>query len=861
MAQLKDGTRIYGNATIDGTLSIGNTFTVGTAVTFSTGGLSISGIMTAARYESSFPNTTNFIAGPQAGLTANATSSNNVLIGYQAGYDLDSSSFNIAVGYQTLYSTSNSSTIGNIAIGNQAMSSATQGDDNIAVGHQAGRLITTGSRNTYVGYQAGLNATSGADNTAIGPYASGFSNLTGLYNINIGYAAGYYNSSGSHNIHLGYFAGGQYNTSSFSYSICIGRSAGAFVNNSNNIFIGAFAASVQVISGSPNTAVGYAALQYLTSGSNNCAYGFFSLGSGNSFTGSQNSAFGDQSGYLMTSGSYNVAMGVNALFGVTTGSYNTCLGWQAGRSMSSNASFNTFVGSNAGGSRASTNTYNIGIGVDTMAYDASGSVYNIGMGRNALLGVNNTSTGSYNIAIGNYAGQAYTSGSGNLLLGQEAGDSITIGSNNVVIVGGSSATIDVPSATGSNQLVIGSQGTAWIYGDSSYNIGIGTHVTSAKLTVNGTASFSGNVSANAFVGDGSGLVNLVSAGASGIIIRDDGSLIGVASTIDFGTGLTVSPIFAGIVTVTSSGGGGGGSTVGIATTGVSFFTDISATGIITARHLNHFEVLSGTTNVIQSVIGGDLRFNDNNASWSTTHPGGAGSGNTLIYCDDAANNATNRELLIRLGLGHWNPLQSQGSLNSIGFAANRMLLTGRDNSIGAGGDIAGYNRNYHYAPIISHILPIRNNSSSNINVNVAWSRSSQYGDYNGSMMMLVTPTNSSGTRYSTVNGTTVTVLNTTGRYALDSVNVTGTQTGVTIAAGKTCLLVQISTARPLTTNAMTFKNMFNDVTTLFTNADIQCDLRMVSTLVNANWYAMGWTSATADLYKVWNICSTLHGDR
>ena len=66
--------------------------------------------------------------------------------------------------------------------------------------------------------------------------------------------------------------------------------------------------------------------------------------------------------------------------------------------------------------------------------------------------------------------------------------------------------------------------------------------------------------AQGFVGDGSGLTGITASG-SGIIIRDDGTLVGTIGTINFGTNLTVSPASAGVVTVTASGSGGGGGSV------------------------------------------------------------------------------------------------------------------------------------------------------------------------------------------------------------------------------------------------------------------------------------------------------------
>ena len=53
-----------------------------------------------------------------------------------------------------------------------------------------------------------------------------------------------------------------------------------------------------------------------------------------------------------------------------------------------------------------------------------------------------------------------------------------------------------------------------------------------------------------FKGDGSQLTGVVAA-SSGILIRDNGTPIGIAATVNFGYGATVSPLSAGIVTVTA----------------------------------------------------------------------------------------------------------------------------------------------------------------------------------------------------------------------------------------------------------------------------------------------------------------------
>ena len=59
-----------------------------------------------------------------------------------------------------------------------------------------------------------------------------------------------------------------------------------------------------------------------------------------------------------------------------------------------------------------------------------------------------------------------------------------------------------------------------------------------SLAVVGNVSIGGSITATKFVGDGSGLSGIVASG-SGVVIKDDGTTVGTATTIDFGTNLSV----------------------------------------------------------------------------------------------------------------------------------------------------------------------------------------------------------------------------------------------------------------------------------------------------------------------------------
>jgi hypothetical protein len=142
---------------------------------------------------------------------------------------------------------------------------------------------------------------------------------------------------------------------------------------------------------------------------------------------------------------------------------------------------------------------------------------------------------------------------------------------------------------------------------TSSNVGIFTENPTSALSVFGNVRVSGVVTASNFVGDGSGLTNIISTG-SGVEIRDSGSVVGTASTIDFGLNISVSPISAGIVTVSSTfspaGSSGqiqynsGGSSFGAS----SFLTFNEASSTLNCT--NYTGNGSGLTGIVTTIISG-----------------------------------------------------------------------------------------------------------------------------------------------------------------------------------------------------------------------------------------------------------------
>jgi hypothetical protein len=171
------------------------------------------------------------------------------------------------------------------------------------------------------------------------------------------------------------------------------------------------------------------------------------------------------------------------------------------------------------------------------------------------------------------------------------------------------------SAVSAGVVTVSAGSTAILNSDSIRVSGISTFVgvSTFQASLFGTqGSFSGVVTATSFIGDGSGLTGVVGSG-SGVVIQDDGTPIGTAGTINFGSNLSVSPVSAGVVTITGAAGGGSsqwvtvssgiytGSNVGVGTTlptsKLTVEGDARFSGVVTATR---FESTSAGTPTIDS---------------------------------------------------------------------------------------------------------------------------------------------------------------------------------------------------------------------------------------------------------------------
>ena len=151
--------------------------------------------------------------------------------------------------------------------------------------------------------------------------------------------------------------------------------------------------------------------------------------------------------------------------------------------------------------------------------------------------------------------------------------------------------------------IVGASGDPTIESNGDLNLKAGQVAIQTNITVTGV------ITANNFIGDGSGLTG-VSGSGSGVIIRNNGTTVGTAGSINFGSGLNASTPSAGLSTISLASN--------INVTGIATFQTASAytfsvgDGGLTSNQLN------GTSRIILSGgQGGDTTYYSGGTSFSS----------------------------------------------------------------------------------------------------------------------------------------------------------------------------------------------------------------------------------------------------
>ena len=131
----------------------------------------------------------------------------------------------------------------------------------------------------------------------------------------------------------------------------------------------------------------------------------------------------------------------------------------------------------------------------------------------------------------------------------------------------------------------GSSGISNIVEDTTPQLGGNLDLNSKTINGNGNININGT-----FTGDGSGLTN-ISAVGTGIGVSNNGTNVGTAQTINFGTGITISTVSAGLATVTVSAGST--ADVSTSTLNVVGFSTFNGTTLINGTNKLNFNSNSG----------------------------------------------------------------------------------------------------------------------------------------------------------------------------------------------------------------------------------------------------------------------------
>ncbi len=251
----------------------------------------------------------------------------NTCVGIGALDSNGSGTANSAFGYRALER--NTVGAGNTALGDLALTEGWSNTQNTAVGQYAMRRANGTYQNTAVGLLAlagdGTEMT-GSYNVGVGAFSL-FRNTTGNNNVAIGNASMIENTTGFSNVAIG--SGSLYGNTTGYLNVAVGpRALARNTSGKRNVAVGSSSlygvGAADGLTGSDNTALGYAALLYDTTGYANVAVG--SAAMWNESTGDRNTGVGTRALFSAKGGKRNVALGYAAGHDITTGGDNIILG-------------------------------------------------------------------------------------------------------------------------------------------------------------------------------------------------------------------------------------------------------------------------------------------------------------------------------------------------------------------------------------------------------------------------------------------------------------------------------------------------------------------------------------------------------
>lgn len=263
----------------------------------------------------------------------------------------------------------------------------------------------------------------------------------------------------------------------------------------------------------------------------------------------------------------------------------------------------------------------------------------------------------------------------------------------------------------------------------------------------------------------------------------------------------------------------------------------------------------------KGIVGTVSSFTDRANTYSS--PAWSSGGPWTTYTNYAAHDDPSLIQFINMALGDGVP---QGTTEW--YIGDDQMGSGSRALQFATGDRLGYKRDrWQYVNATGYgghtfrIMPIRNNSASAISVPFYAYCSDYYEQgYEGTCMFALTPNTSTYSTVTTVSSTRI-------AYTQTSTNINGTSLSgsVSIPANTTVLICLANTNAYQTTYRFKDTSYFYYLNTSYTfaNANIVCDMRMLSSLYasNFNLPSSGNCNGTGILAPLWTKTATNFGDR
>lgn len=636
----------------------------------------------------------NILIGEQAGASISGANK-NILVGYQAGENL-TGIHNTVVGYQGLDNVTDAS--GSTAVGYGALGIVSSGNNNIGIGKEAGIRLSSGTDNIYIGYQAGPETDTAQSNKL---YIHNTGSNTPLVYGDFATGQITFNSQVSASIFSGSFYGDGTNLTGLSVTtewdgsrngdaeitgsfLVSGSGANVDFTNAEAGVSGSFSGSF-VGDGSGLTGVQADTFPYTGSAEITGSLGVVGLtsitgsfvvsGSSPTITLSGDTTI-DTNIKICNPISTGIAIGSNVYANTTSPDSNcvsVAIGYQAGQC--STRGSHVAIGANAGqcigfasvaigmgAVQCNNASQNIGIGWNALKNGTTGG--NTAIGYIALGGL---TTGGYNVGVGNAVMQSLRDGYYNTAIGYYAGNGIQLNASQNTVIGCGAGQCLLQDG---NVLIGHQAGPATNVGISNKlyinnaqgNPLIGGDFSAKTVTISGSLLVSQSVTAIEYYGDGSNLTGVEWDGthSGNAVITGSFTVSGSTDIVDFTNVAAISGS-----TFSGSFVGDGSGLTGITTEwDGSLNGDAEITGsLIVSGNLD----VAGTLTIASgSYPGGPgVEFIQYNATGLTgtsniyTFPIDGSTGYTGIKADYVLTNSGESEKKVGTILGGWD--QSGGS--------------------------------------------------------------------------------------------------------------------------------------------------------------------------------------------------------